>query len=80
MHPKWGDVPPILAVEVWSPTDRPSRTNEKIREYLKSGVKIVWHIDYEEQSASPTIPAAIEGRRVLRSSAKLITTMVTATM
>lgn len=23
IHPKWGDIPPILAVEVWSLSDRP---------------------------------------------------------
>lgn len=49
IHPKWGDIPPILAVEVWSPSDRPGRTNAKIREYLGSGVKIVWQVDYEER-------------------------------
>lgn len=52
LHPKWGDVPPVLAVEVWSPTDRPSRTNAKIREYLASGVKIVWQVDYEERQVT----------------------------
>ncbi len=49
LHPKWNDVPPILVVEIWSPTDRPGRTNAKIREYLTSGVKIVWQVDYEER-------------------------------
>lgn len=52
LHPKWGDVPPVLAVEVWSPTDRPGRTNAKIREYLGSGVKIVWQVDYEERTVT----------------------------
>jgi Uma2 family endonuclease len=41
LHPKWGDVPPVLAVEVWSPSDRPGRSNAKIREYIASGVKVV---------------------------------------
>lgn len=49
VHPKWNDVPPVLAVEVWSPADRPGRTNAKIQEYLKNGVKIVWYVDYEER-------------------------------
>ena len=52
LHPKWGDVPPVLAVEVWSPSDRPGRTNAKIREYLTSGVKIVWQVDYEERTVT----------------------------
>src|SRR4051812_44329256 len=42
VHPKWGDVAPVVAVEVSSPNDRPGRVNAKIREYLAHGVKIVW--------------------------------------
>ncbi|AMV24749.1 hypothetical protein VT84_10160 [Gemmata sp. SH-PL17] len=49
LHPKWGDVPPVLAVEVSSPNDRPGQINAKIREYLANGVKIVWQVDYEER-------------------------------
>lgn len=49
IHPKWGVVPPVLAVEVSSPSDRPGRVNTKIREYLDNGVKLVWQVDYEER-------------------------------
>lgn len=52
LHPKWGDVPPVLAVEVSPPTDRPGRVNAKIREYLTNGVKIVWQVDYEERNVT----------------------------
>lgn len=52
VHPKWGDVPPVLAVEVWSPNDRPGSTNKKIREYLAGGVKIVWLVEYEERTVT----------------------------
>src|SRR5262245_14751666 len=52
LHPKWGDVPPILAVEVSSPNDRPGRINAKIREYLANGVKVVWQVDYEERNVT----------------------------
>lgn len=52
LHPKWGDIPPVLAVEVSSPNDRPGRTNVKIREYLTNGVKIVWQVDYEERNVT----------------------------
>jgi Uma2 family endonuclease len=52
LHPKWGDVPPVLAVEVSSPNDRPGRMNAKIREYLTNGVKIVWQVDYEERNVT----------------------------
>jgi Uma2 family endonuclease len=52
IHPKWGVVPPVLAVEVASPSDRPGRTNAKVREYLTGGVKLVWLIDYEERNVT----------------------------
>jgi Uma2 family endonuclease len=52
LHPKWGDIPPILAVEVSSPNDRPGRMNAKIQEYLTNGVKLVWQVDYEEQNVT----------------------------
>jgi Uma2 family endonuclease len=52
LHPKWGDVPPVLAVEVSSPNDRPGRMNAKIQEYLTNGVKVVWQVDYEERNVT----------------------------
>jgi Uma2 family endonuclease len=52
IHPKWGVVPPVLAVEVASPSDRAGRVNAKIHEYLDNGVKIVWHVDYEERNVT----------------------------
>jgi Uma2 family endonuclease len=52
VHPKWGDVPPVLAVEVQSPNDKPNKVIAKVRDYLTSGVKVVWLIDYEEQTVS----------------------------
>ena len=50
IHPKWGGMPPILAVEVLSPNDRPGIINAKIRDYLDNGVKIVWVIDCEDRT------------------------------
>ena len=47
---KWGDKVPVLAVEVLSPTDRFSRVQNKIDDYLESGVALVWLADPEEMS------------------------------
>lgn len=58
VHPKWGDVPPVLAVEILSPNDKMSRVNAKIREYLLSGTKVVWLLDYEERNVSIYRPGA----------------------
>jgi Uma2 family endonuclease len=45
LHPKYGEVPPRLAVEILSPNDRWSRVHQKIKDYLRNGVALVWLID-----------------------------------
>jgi Uma2 family endonuclease len=52
IHPKYGEVPPLLAVEVLSPEDRASQILRKIAEYIKSGVKLVWVVDLESRSVT----------------------------
>jgi Uma2 family endonuclease len=37
--------PPLLCVEVLSPEDRVSRTQEKVDDYIQMGVQAVWVID-----------------------------------
>jgi Uma2 family endonuclease len=39
------DGPPILAVEILSPYDKQHDINEKVEEYLKAGVALVWVVD-----------------------------------
>ncbi len=50
VHPRWGNLPPVLAVEVLSPNDRMSKVNLKIASYLRNGVKVVWLVHYEDQT------------------------------
>lgn len=52
LHPKYGEVPPRLAVEVLSPSDRVKQVNRKIIDYLKNGVELVWLIDPEEKTVT----------------------------
>jgi len=47
LHPKYGEVPPRLAVEVLSPNDRANKVLRKISDYLRCGVGMVWVIDPE---------------------------------
>ncbi len=47
LHPKYGEVPPRLAVEVLSPNDRANKLLRKINDYLRCGVGMVWVIDPE---------------------------------
>lgn len=50
--PKWSDRPPVLAVEVLSPNDKPGKVTRKVDDYLNGGVKVVWVVDYEERNVT----------------------------
>ncbi len=52
MNPKWIEDPPTLAVEVWSPTDRIGKMTQRVREFLKAGVRLVWVIDPEARDVT----------------------------
>lgn len=57
-----------FVVEILSPTDNYLKVNQKLREYFKAGVKVVWHIMPEEQTVyvftSPTNVTICEGDTV----------------
>jgi Uma2 family endonuclease len=52
LHPKYGEVPPRLAVEVLSPNDRADRVMRKLTDYLRTGVLLVWLVDPEIQTVT----------------------------
>jgi Uma2 family endonuclease len=52
LHPKYGEVPPRLAVEILSPNDRADRMTRKITDYLQNGVEIVWLVDPEARTVT----------------------------
>ncbi len=41
----WGDVAPVVAVEILSPNDRPGQVEQKVREYFDAGTAAVWLVD-----------------------------------
>jgi Uma2 family endonuclease len=43
---------PQLVVEVYSPHDRPGRTDRKISQYLQRGIPLVWLVDPEVESVT----------------------------
>jgi Uma2 family endonuclease len=45
----WVEGPPVLAVEVLSPSDTQKDMVEKVRDYLRTGVAVVWVIDPDFQ-------------------------------
>jgi Uma2 family endonuclease len=69
LHPKYGEVPPRLAVEVLSPNDKAQQVTRKITDYLKHGVRLVWLIDPEDRSItvyrSDMGPVRVEGDQEL---------------
>jgi Uma2 family endonuclease len=59
LHPKYGEEPPILAVEVLSLNDRASQILAKVDDYLNNGVKVVWLIDPEKRTLRVYRPNAL---------------------
>jgi len=47
----FSELPPDLAVEVLSPSERPRHVLDKIGEYLEAGVRLVWVIDPRKAKA-----------------------------
>ena len=48
----WFEIPPDLVVEVLSPDDRRKHVREKIKDYVKNGVKLVWLVDPEMKTVT----------------------------
>lgn len=46
---KYGEEPPILAVEVLSPNDSMGKIRRRVREQLRFGTKMVWVLDPDAQ-------------------------------
>jgi Uma2 family endonuclease len=44
--------PPVLVVEVISPTDRPNRLSLRVAQYLARGVSLVWVVDPEARDVA----------------------------
>jgi Uma2 family endonuclease len=66
-NPDWEDnpmtIPPDLAVEVISPTDRFTNVNQKIAKYLEDGVQLIWVVD--PQAKTVTVYRAGSSQQVL---------------
>ncbi len=54
--PKWSEIPPILAVEVLSPSDRHGEVMEKVQDYFRAGVRVVWVADPEVRTVTVFSP------------------------
>lgn len=52
MERRYAEVPPIMAVEVMSPSDRINPMMQRVSQMLGSGVKMVWIVDPEARDVS----------------------------
>jgi len=52
-------VPPFICIEILSPDDRVSRTNERMVDYLNFGVPYVWLLDPQTRKAWRCTPGAM---------------------
>jgi Uma2 family endonuclease len=69
LHPKYGEVPPRLAVEVLSPNDKVGKVVSKITDYLNGGVDLVWLVDPE--ACSVTVYRTGKSQYELKGDAEL---------
>jgi Uma2 family endonuclease len=56
LHPKYSEDPPELAIEVLSPTDRPSRVIARAYHFLHRGARQVWVLDPEDRTLTVYLP------------------------
>jgi Uma2 family endonuclease len=63
------DVAADLCAEVLSPSDRPGKMREKVREYFTRGVRMVWLIDPEDRNV--WVYRSADEARVLHEGATL---------
>lgn len=50
LHPRYGEHPPVVAVEVLSPDDRVSKVLRKVDDYLNNGVRLVWLVEPDDRT------------------------------
>lgn len=61
----YAEATPDLIVEVISPSNRPARVLEKLREYFAAGVPVVWLLNPENQTA--TVHHAVDDGNALKA-------------
>lgn len=66
---KFGETPPLLAVEVLSPTDNMGKVNRRIEQQLSFGTSLVWLLDPDSRTA--TVYRIDRGHVVLEENAEI---------
>ena len=55
----YSPVVPDLAVEIRSPSNTAREMAEKVADYLRTGVRLVWVVDLDTQTVTVHVPAAV---------------------
>jgi Uma2 family endonuclease len=58
------DLVPDLAVEILSPSNTPQEMDRKLKDYFRTGVRLVWYVDPEEQTVR--VHTSVEQSRLLK--------------
>jgi Uma2 family endonuclease len=66
---KYGEKPPVLAVEVLSPNDTHGKVMERVLEQLKFGTRMVWVIDPDARNVVVYYPGSRD--RVVKENQEL---------
>jgi Uma2 family endonuclease len=56
LSPKFTEGTPVLVVEVLSPSDRPTRVNRRVTQYIHRGIRLVWTVDPELRAVTVYAP------------------------
>lgn len=67
---KYGETPPILAVEVLSPNDTHGKVMRRVQEQLRFGTKVVWILDPDARNVIVHYPGG--GDRVVEESQEMV--------
>lgn len=59
LSPKFAETVPALIVEVQSPSDKIAKTNRRISQYLRRGVRLVWLVDPDTRTVTVYRPGQI---------------------
>lgn len=75
VEPPFYDAPPVLAIEILSPTDTHERVIEKLRRYLDTGVPNVWLVDTDLRAVtvcrSDAEPVLFNSRQTIANQPEL---------
>jgi Uma2 family endonuclease len=56
LSPKFTEGTPALVIEVLSPSDKPTKVNRRVMQYIQRGICMVWTVDPELRAITVYLP------------------------